>query len=100
MRRRAHPKPIPRWDVHFGVLKMTERTPQPLVSPLGPNWVGTDSAGLAICTFHLGFSLEGDVGGLRHVGGAVHPVEMGVQSVSGMASMIFRRLLCWRMVME
>ena len=37
-------KPIPRWDVHFGVLKMTERTPQPLVSPLGPNWVGTDSA--------------------------------------------------------
>ena len=36
-------KPIPRWDVHFGVLKMTERTPQPLVSPLGPNWVGTDS---------------------------------------------------------
>ena len=41
---RNRPKPIPRWDVHFGVLKMTERTPQPLVSPLGPNWVGTDSA--------------------------------------------------------
>ena len=41
---RWNTKPIPRWDVHFGVLKMTERTPQPLVSPLGPNWVGTDSA--------------------------------------------------------
>ena len=37
---------------------MTERTLRHLISPLGPNWVGTDSAcGLAICTFHLGFSL-------------------------------------------
>ena len=37
-------KPIPRWDVHFGVLKKTERTPQFPTSPLGPNWVATDSA--------------------------------------------------------
>ena len=27
------PKPIPRWDVHFGVLKTTERIPQRLISP-------------------------------------------------------------------
>ena len=26
-------KPIPRWDVHFGVLKTTERIPQRLISP-------------------------------------------------------------------
>ncbi len=38
------PKPIPRWDVHFGVLKTTERTPQLLISSLGPNRVATDSA--------------------------------------------------------
>ena len=25
-------------------LTMTERTPQHLISPSGPNWVGTDSA--------------------------------------------------------
>ena len=27
-----------------GRLTMTERTPRYLISPLGPNWVGTDSA--------------------------------------------------------
>ena len=27
-----------------GRLTMTERTPWHLISPLGPNWVGTDSA--------------------------------------------------------
>ena len=27
-----------------GRLTMTERTPRDLISPLGPNWVGTDSA--------------------------------------------------------
>ena len=43
-RRLARTKPIPRWDVHFGVLKTTKRTPQFLISPLGPNWVATDSA--------------------------------------------------------
>ena len=36
-------KPIPRWDVHFGVWNTTERTPHLLISPLGPNWVATDS---------------------------------------------------------
>ena len=38
-------------------------------------------------------------GGLGRIGGAVHPYGMGVQSASGMAFR-FRRLLCWRMVME
>ena len=40
-----------------GVLKTTERTPRRLISPLGPKRVATDQCGLAICTFHLGFSL-------------------------------------------
>ena len=48
----------------------------------------------------VGLALEGDVGGFRHIGGAVHPVGDGVQSASGIASMRLRRLLCWRMVME
>ena len=36
-------KPISWWDVHFGGLKTTERTPRHLISPLGLNWVATDS---------------------------------------------------------
>ena len=48
----------------------------------------------------VGLTLKGGVAGLRHIGGAVHPVREGVQSASGMASMRLRRLLCWRMVME
>ena len=36
------PKPIPRWDVHFGILQTTNRTPRRLISPLGANWVATD----------------------------------------------------------
>ena len=27
----SHTKPIPRWDVHFGILKRTERTPRLLI---------------------------------------------------------------------
>ena len=38
------PKPIPRWDVHFGVLDTTEGRPQFLISPLVPTWVAADSA--------------------------------------------------------
>ena len=41
-----------------GVLKTTEKTPQDLVSPLGPKWVANRQCALAKCTFHLGFSLE------------------------------------------
>ena len=47
----------------------------------------------------VGLGVERRIGGLGHVGGAVHPVGIGVQSASGMASMRLRRLLCWRMVM-
>ena len=38
-----YPKPIPRSDVHFGVLKTTERTPQILTSPLDTYRVATDT---------------------------------------------------------
>ena len=48
----------------------------------------------------VGITLKGGVAGLRHVGGAVHPVRDGRPVRPGMASMIFRRLWCWRMVME
>ena len=48
----------------------------------------------------VGLTLEGGIGGLRHSGGAVHPVRDGRPVRPGMASMIFRRLWCWRMVME
>ena len=39
-----HPKPIPWWDVHFGILKTTEETQRLVISPLVTNRVGTDSA--------------------------------------------------------
>ena len=48
----------------------------------------------------VGLALEGGVGGLRHIGGAVHPLGKGVQSSSGIASIRSRRLVCWRKVME
>ena len=32
-------KPIPRWDVHFGILKTAERTPRLVISPLVANRV-------------------------------------------------------------
>ena len=54
---REHPKPIPRWNVHFGILKMTERAPRLLISPLAPNCGRPLQCGLEICTSHLGFSL-------------------------------------------
>ena len=49
----ASPKPIPRWDVHFGILKTTERTPRLVISPLVANRVGTDSAILRYVHFTL-----------------------------------------------
>ena len=45
-----------------GVLKTISRTPRRLTSPLAPTG-GDRRCGLAICTFHLGFSL-----GLQRVG--------------------------------
>ena len=47
------PKPIPRWDVHFGVLKTTERTLRLVISPLAANRVGTNSAVLRYVHFTL-----------------------------------------------
>ena len=47
------PKPIPRWDVHFEVLKTTERTPRLVISPLIANRGGTDSAILRYVHFTL-----------------------------------------------
>ncbi len=46
-----------------------------------------------------GLSPEGGVGGQRHIGGAV-PVGERRPVCIGIASIRFRRLLCWRMVME
>ena len=43
--------------MHFGILKMTERAPRLLISPLAPNWGRPLQRGLEICTSHLGFSL-------------------------------------------
>ena len=50
-------KPIPRWDVHFGISKMTERTPRHLLITFELQLGGHRRCGLGICTFHLGFSL-------------------------------------------
>ena len=44
--------------------------------------------------------LERGVSRLGDIGGAVHPVGMGVQSSSGIASIRSRRLARWRMVIE
>ena len=41
-----------------GVLKTTERTPQHLISSLRPQMGGHRRCRSAICTFHLGFSLD------------------------------------------
>ena len=46
-------KPIPRWDVHSGILKTTERTPRLVISPLVANRVGIDSAILRYVHFTL-----------------------------------------------
>ena len=37
------PKPIPRWDVHFGILMRAERTATAPHLTFSPNWVATDS---------------------------------------------------------
>ena len=50
--------------------------------------------------YSVRFTGDGCVVGLGHVGRAFHPVREGGQSASGMASMMFRMLGCWRMVME
>ena len=49
----AVPKPIPRWDVHFGILKTTEETQRLVRSPLVATRVGTDSVVLRYVHFTL-----------------------------------------------
>ena len=48
----------------------------------------------------FGLALEGSVGGLGHVGAAVHPVGDGRPVLLGIASINSLRRACWRMVME
>ena len=48
----------------------------------------------------VGRALEGRVVSLGHISGTLHTIEEGVQSASGMASMILRSRGCWRTVME
>ena len=52
-RRTGQTKPIPRSDMHFGILKTTEETQQLVISPLVANRVGTDSAVLRYAHFTL-----------------------------------------------
>ncbi len=50
---RTSPKPIPRWDVHFGIWKTTEETQRLVISPLVATRVGTDSVVLRYVHFTL-----------------------------------------------
>ena len=52
-RQGSDPKPIPRWDVHFGILKTTEETQRLVISPLVATRVGTDSVVLRYVHFTL-----------------------------------------------
>ncbi len=50
-------KPIPRWDVHFGGLEDYRKDSTAPHITLRPQLGDHRHCGLAICTFHLGFSL-------------------------------------------
>ena len=50
-------KPIPRWDVHFGGLDDDRKGSTAPHTAFRPQLGGHRKCGLAICTFHLGFSL-------------------------------------------
>ena len=50
-------KPIPRWDVHFGGLEDDREDSTAPHITFRPQMGGHRRWGLAICTFHLGFSL-------------------------------------------
>ncbi len=51
------PKPIPRWDVHFGGFDEDRKDSTAPHITLRPQPGGHRQGVLAICTFHLGFSL-------------------------------------------
>ncbi len=65
--------------MHFGILKMTERAPRLLISPLAPNWGRPLQCGLEICTSHLGFSLGKN--GLMTLRERTEPSEMLITKV-------------------
>ena len=50
-------KPIPRWDMHFGGLEDDRKYSTAPHITLRPQLGAHRQCGLAICTFHLGFSL-------------------------------------------
>ena len=50
-------KPIPRWDVHFGGPDDDRKNATAPHITFRPRLGGYRQCGLAICTFHLGFSL-------------------------------------------
>ena len=54
---RREAKPIPRWDVHFGGLEDDRKVSTAPHITFRPQLGGHRQCGLAICTFHLGFSL-------------------------------------------
>ena len=51
------PKPIPRWDVHFWGLEDDREDSTAPHTTFRAQMSGHRQCGLAICTFHLGFSL-------------------------------------------
>ena len=55
--RGAVPKPIPTWDVHFGGLDDDRKDSTAPHITFRPQLGGHRQCDLAICTFHLGFSL-------------------------------------------
>ena len=57
------PKPIPRWDVHFGGIDDDRKDATALHITFRPQLSEHRQCGLSICTFHLGFSLEARTGG-------------------------------------
>ena len=54
---RSPAKPIPRWDVHFGELDDDRKDSTATHITIRPQLGGHRQCRLAICTFHLGFSL-------------------------------------------
>ena len=77
-RSRSSSKPIPRWDVHFWGLEDDRKdSTEPRIT-FGPQMGGDRQCGLAICTFHLGFSLGSYL--RRHLDcaspGAVHTSDL------------------------
>ena len=68
-------KPIPKWDVHFGSLADDRKDSTAPRSTFGPQPGKHRQCGLAICTFHLGFSVVRRAPVPLPVGGSVVPLR-------------------------